>query len=617
MRNKKSRVTHSKFPRTHLVAPTSNGAIKDKISQFPLYFNFLSFDTDQQDQNQPENTDLYFQLILTPLTNVDSHNKIDTNNHIETDNVKRLILYIERNKFVQEAPLLCNLQEGELLCLVWDARIIDLQKLQSILNTTDNTKVLEGNYVPFVILQPCIRLGVTTLSSSFYCKRKTILSIIAPSFSSNVNTIIGTHLHELIQESLLLKDLEINNLKDKSKELIFRDCLEINRVGQSVNYISEKVSFYFPYIMSFHENLIKKNTFLNSEDIDNKIEIFNIEEPINSIVYGLSGFIDIVIKVQDKLHIIELKTMFNKKPLSLTSVNSAYISQVTLYIAMLNEKYNLDLSSAYIYNILNPTYDYLEVKHDPNILRNIINARNELIFYLNPNNAIPQAVSDPEERKRKCNDIAYNKKCAVLNYADSDNYVDIEEFENIFYWDETHLQFINKEFKYCKEEIYKVLKSNNKVITENVCTFKISKFEIKNNKLTIYIHLKGCKEASVKMIEEYKGERFLCLSEMNTKNKNDIKFMLIKRLKMTELKTNGLEKEKEKTYVLKKDIEDIFEEKYIKRILKGYHVKSYFISKERFKSQFNYKLNAVIDLFIKGNLENDKFSTLLISKLNL
>ncbi|OXB74721.1 UNVERIFIED_CONTAM: hypothetical protein H355_001553 [Colinus virginianus] len=216
----------------------------------------------------------------------------------------------------------------------------------------------------FLVLYPDLLLSGTTISSSIRCMRKAVLSErFRGSESGSRQTLVGTILHEIFQQSVTnnLSPEEIGELAHKivygQKYLKEMYHLKLKQT-EIMQEIEEYLPSFFKWMEEFMRNPANQNKMQlklpgedKSTDCSSKVEIVDIldvEENIWSPRFGLKGKIDVTARV--KIH-RQSGVQSRIMPLELKSGKESnsieHRSQVILY-TLLNLERRVDPEAGFL-----------------------------------------------------------------------------------------------------------------------------------------------------------------------------------------------------------------------------------------------------------------------------
>ncbi|XP_075223339.1 DNA replication helicase/nuclease 2 [Lycorma delicatula] len=190
-----------------------------------------------------------------------------------------------------------------------------------------------------VVLEPDILVAGTTLVGSLFCMRRAILTDMFHGLESNSEVmIIGSLLHEILQEALKKKLRKEEEIKKIICDIISTHNFIFTLYSSdiSMSSVKKQLDIFIPQIIKFISNYISPVTETSNEDCWKGaiIAIEDIEENIWSTNLGLKGRIDVTVKVssEDKTKIMPLELKTGR-----ASFSSEHRGQVIVYSLMMSE----------------------------------------------------------------------------------------------------------------------------------------------------------------------------------------------------------------------------------------------------------------------------------------
>ncbi|XP_062486450.1 DNA replication ATP-dependent helicase/nuclease DNA2 [Pezoporus occidentalis] len=248
----------------------------------------------------------------------------------------------------------------------------------------------------YLVLYPDLLLSGTTISNSIRCMRRAVLSErFRGSESGSRQTLVGTILHEIFQQSVT-NNLAQEKVEELANKIVYgqkylKEMYHLNlRQTEIMREVEEYLPSFFKWAEDFMHNPANQNKMQlklsNGEKIEDfscKIEIvdiLDIEENIWSPRFGLKGKIDVTARV--KIHRqpgVQSRVM----PLELKSGKESnsieHRSQVILY-TLLNSERRVDPEAGFLLYLKTGTmYPVSGARMDR---RELMKLRNHVAFYL-------------------------------------------------------------------------------------------------------------------------------------------------------------------------------------------------------------------------------------------
>ncbi|KAM9232983.1 DNA replication ATP-dependent helicase/nuclease DNA2 [Leptosomus discolor] len=248
----------------------------------------------------------------------------------------------------------------------------------------------------YLVLYPDLLLSGTTISNSIRCTRRAVLSErFRGSESGSRQTLVGTILHEIFQQSVTnyLAQEKVEELANKIVygQKYLKEMYHLNlKQTEIMQEVEEYLPSFFKWMEDFMHNPANRNKMQlklssaeKTEDLSSKIEIvdiLNIEENIWSPRFGLKGKIDVTARVkiycrsgvQSRIMPLELKS-------GKESNSIEHRSQVILY-TLLNLERRVDPEAGFLLYLKTGTmYPVSGARMDR---RELMKLRNHVAFYL-------------------------------------------------------------------------------------------------------------------------------------------------------------------------------------------------------------------------------------------
>ncbi|KFQ76937.1 DNA replication ATP-dependent helicase/nuclease DNA2, partial [Phaethon lepturus] len=247
----------------------------------------------------------------------------------------------------------------------------------------------------YLVLYPDLLLSGTTISNSIRCMRRAVLSErFRGSESGSRQTLIGTILHEIFQQSVT-NNLAQEKVEELAHKIVYgqkylKEMYQLNlKQTEIMQEVEEYLPSFFKWAEDFMHNPMSQNQMelkLSSgekTDLSSKIEIvdiLDIEENIWSPRFGLKGKIDVTARV--KIH-RQSGVQSRIMPLELKSGKESnsieHRSQVILY-TLLNLERRVDPEAGFLLYLKTGTmYPVSGARMDR---RELLKLRNHVAFYL-------------------------------------------------------------------------------------------------------------------------------------------------------------------------------------------------------------------------------------------
>ncbi|XP_051475691.1 DNA replication ATP-dependent helicase/nuclease DNA2 isoform X2 [Apus apus] len=248
----------------------------------------------------------------------------------------------------------------------------------------------------YLVLYPDLLLSGTTISNSIRCMRRAVLSErFRGSESGSRQTLVGTILHEIFQQSVT-NNLAQEKVEELAKKIVHgqKYLKEMYHLRLKPTEIIQEVEEYLPSFFKWAEDFMHNPANQNkmplklsgggkSDDFSSKVQvvdILDIEENIWSPRFGLKGKIDVTAKVKIQCQSGEQSRVM---PLELKSGKESnsieHRSQVILY-TLLNLERRVDPEAGFLLYLKTGTmYPVSGARMDR---RELMKLRNHVAFYL-------------------------------------------------------------------------------------------------------------------------------------------------------------------------------------------------------------------------------------------
>jgi CRISPR-associated protein Cas4 len=274
---------------------------------------------------------------------------------------------------------------------------------------------------------------------------------------------INTYFENIMEEETIKKDIKVNKMK---KEDLYDDTMKLFK------------SFDF------------------SKTFSEEVEVVDIEELVYSKKYGVKGQFDAVFKINKELLPFELKSGENKTNKSLGKIE--HTAQTLLYLLLLSERHNQDVTRGIIYYMKSNTKVIIE--YDINSIIDILKNRNNFVYHFK-RKEFPK-MTDYSETCKYCNIksicMTFYKSIENGKKKDIKNKIMIEEYEKIKL-NENEMNFIKKYYE-------EIIKNEEKIEDYQ----NINGIEIFNNQ-----EINNLRILKEEKIDENKFEYILYKSDIN------------------------------------------------------------------------------------------------------
>ncbi|CAG8556535.1 10524_t:CDS:2 [Diversispora eburnea] len=270
----------------------------------------------------------------------------------------------------------------------------------------DDNKCIIDNSQGLLIVNPDILISATSVSDSFACMRKGILSD------------------------------RVNGNFTYSPALVYGNAIPI------IQAWSDKFIGEIPKPIDEHLSISKVKPALCIS------KILDIEEHICSTTYGLKGKIDASVEVKvsengllKKLIMpFEIKTSRNTSP--------SHFAQTAFYCLMMSDYYNVNVSSGLLYYLKSQTEEtgkMIKVPVVPHELRSLIIQRNKMAWFSSEKMSLPPVIKN----KFQCGNCNLNTSCFLYHKACEKGTGESSGVANLFekivsHLQDHHLEFFNK-----------------------------------------------------------------------------------------------------------------------------------------------------------------------------
>ncbi|XP_076271815.1 DNA replication helicase/nuclease 2 isoform X1 [Rhynchophorus ferrugineus] len=289
----------------------------------------------------------------------------------------------------------------------------DTLNITAIKSGEDNEWLVD-NHNGILVYEPDFLISATSIANGVFCKRKVVFTEKYRGFDpTNKHMIVGSMVHMLLQDVLIKKIYQLENIKNYASELVKKPnyVADIYACGEPYDTVKEEFFVYVPKVYDFITNYIQKNTKLQAskkDDWKGRItDIEDIEENIWCTSLGVKGKVDITIKNGDEVLPIEVKS-------GRATVSVEHRGQVLLYIMMMN-KLGYKVSSGLLLYLKEGILK--EVPPTASEKAGLMMLRNELAFYLTKQ---PKLVNDDSAKsiieQPQLPDPIYNRFCGSCPY---------------------------------------------------------------------------------------------------------------------------------------------------------------------------------------------------------
>ncbi|XP_061197074.1 DNA replication ATP-dependent helicase/nuclease DNA2-like [Saccostrea echinata] len=272
------------------------------------------------------------------------------------------------------------------LCGFWSDTHVEEGDTIHILGTFDSNGICRiTDKEGFIIVNPDLLLSGTTVVSSIFCMRKSILNDKFKGCDrGNIQMLYGSIIHSVFQEVLRKQMYEENQITAEAENTMKQSKFIHEMYGNGVTdlQVMEEIKKYIPPLQSWllkHTQYTQSMIGAQSKTSGNITvsSVRDIEENIWSPRFGVKGKIDLTVDVKlNKNHRatvpLELKT-------GRASFSMEHKGQVTLYSMMSSDR-RQDPKQGLLLYLKEPVMKMIEVDHVNK--RGIINLRNEMAYYL-------------------------------------------------------------------------------------------------------------------------------------------------------------------------------------------------------------------------------------------
>ncbi|ANB12193.1 bifunctional ATP-dependent DNA helicase/ssDNA endodeoxyribonuclease DNA2 [Sugiyamaella lignohabitans] len=288
------------------------------------------------------------------------------------------------------------------------------------------SKIVVDDDRNLLILRPDILVSCTNVADSLSCKRKVVLRdrIRTPADSSRY-FIMGNITHELFQICLAANDFSTSFITEQMNLLVFDKYLEeltlvnmkaeeaLSELNEVVPKLKEWARVYLRPTPSDSSTVETHRGGTGAKSTRLSVsKVIEIEEEIWSPMFGLKGKIDATVEatVKQELSIgkflvpLELKTSKSSKSVS-------HRAQTTLYMLLLSDRYNIEVSCGVLY--YSSMSEMIRIPSIWDEVKNLIFARNELVRYMDKSAELPPVIRD----EIQCRNCAKNDVCMVYHKA--------------------------------------------------------------------------------------------------------------------------------------------------------------------------------------------------------
>ncbi|XP_065203752.1 DNA replication ATP-dependent helicase/nuclease DNA2 isoform X2 [Planococcus citri] len=257
-----------------------------------------------------------------------------------------------------------------------------------------NNHWLVNNERGFITVHPDVLITGTGIVGSLFCQRRSVLSYIFPSFDPpNVSMIVGSLVHELLQEVLRKEIHTLDGIQQVVDNLVSskRTLYSAYECDVAVTVIRSQLEEFSPKIFSFVNTYMKgSNSSNDSKTWSGEIlQILSIEENFWIPQLGIKGKTDVVLKARknDKIKILPLELKTGR-----ASNSSEHRGQVILYLIMMSE-IGTDVDAGLLFYLRENKITEINPKHAER--SGLMCMRNGLVNYI-VTNETPIQISETE-----------------------------------------------------------------------------------------------------------------------------------------------------------------------------------------------------------------------------
>lgn len=268
-------------------------------------------------------------------------------------------------------------------------------------NESDDFSLVDKEH-NLLIWHPDELVSPTKIGSATYCVREAIINdrFKGPGVVSEA-LIIGNITHSLFQSCLQHNKIDDEYIEAFINQKLKENVLNIYSVESSVDDIKEIILTNAVYIKSWIELYVSKKTINSEFSVSN---VLDIEENIMSPMFGLRGFIDVVIEtgLPTGKYVVPMEIKSGKEYLS----NKA---QVAMYTLLIKDRYQVNSK------LTDLVYTKLKLNHLNEIkltdLKHLIQLRNSLSQYM----IYGQTSFPPLKQRSSCERCFSLEPCMVLD----------------------------------------------------------------------------------------------------------------------------------------------------------------------------------------------------------
>ena len=294
--------------------------------------------------------------------------------------------------------------------------------------STESMEFLINDSSGFIVVNPDNMIPCTSVTSSFFCQRKSWLNEKFKGWGPSTNNfmLVGCLVHELLQNICVEKTYEFKAIQTKLRQMVksspFKfQALECNMTEKDLLREAEK---YLPHILSFVDMYITGGPSpLHDDDPQKKmkiIKVHDIEDNIWCHYVGLKGKVDFSVEVVINESV---KSSQNSRPTRIQrtgvlplelktgkpSFSSEHTAQATMYSLMMDNRQHGSCSSGLLL-YLKDGPKLKEVKLNPFSKHSIIQRRNEYDRFSRKWNEGPEF----KESQHHCSNCEHLLDCSLM-----------------------------------------------------------------------------------------------------------------------------------------------------------------------------------------------------------
>ena len=341
----------------------------------------------------------------------------------------------------------------------WLDSVPPVKSVINFIGEVKGTTAVIDNEQNLLVVEPDTLISCTSVSESFFCKRKIILgNTLRGPGDTNIPMVYGSMIHEVFQFCLAANEFSLDFINEKIAALVetFYEQLYLCDVSTetAVAYLQGKVAKICEWGDQFISPTPHPLAFVDehrsrSRHIMSISKIIDIEEEIWSSMYGLKGKIDVTVEtcLQDAsrqykyLAPLEIKTSANTRAVG-------HRAQTSLYVLLLSDRYGIDIKHGIL--VYSETGETIRIPKIASEIRDLIIQRNQLALGMYDKSKLPMMINN----ERMCGMCGLLDPCMIFQrvanqYHETylpgvfDEYFDIvehlmpDQIEFFKYWNES------------------------------------------------------------------------------------------------------------------------------------------------------------------------------------